>query len=61
MKLGQTVTYSGFKGVSLCGSILNRLHVPCTFDGRVGSDVSISHIFPKGVLAAITPVGGGLA
>ena len=27
--------------------------------GRVGSDVNMSHVFPQGLLVAITLVGGG--
>ena len=41
------------------GVSLYSLHVPSRFGGRAGSDVSRSHIFPQGVLAAITLVGGG--
>ena len=39
---------------------LYSLYVPSGFDGRAGFDVNISHIFPQGVLAAITLVGSGL-
>lgn len=35
------------------------MHVPNGFGGRAVSNVSKSHIFPQGVLAAITLVGGG--
>ena len=40
-------------GASLC-----KLCVPNTFSGRVGFDVDGCHIFPQGVLATITMVGG---
>ena len=33
--------------------------MPGSDSGRAGSDVSRSHVFPQGVLAAITLVGGG--
>ena len=29
------------------------------FDGRAGSEMSKGHIFPQGMLAAITLIGGG--
>ena len=29
-------------------------HVPDGFDRRAGSDVKRSHVFPQGVLAAVT-------
>ena len=41
-------------GASLC-----NLHGPSGFGGRAESDVSRSHTFPPGVLAAITMVEGG--
>ena len=34
--------------------------VPSVFGGRAVLDVSISYVFPQGVLAAVTLVGGGL-
>ena len=40
------------------GAFLCSLHVSSGFDGRTGSDLSMSHIFPQGVLAAVTFVGG---
>ena len=42
------------------GASLDSLHVPSGFGGRAGSDMSTSHIFPQGVLAASTLVGYGL-
>ena len=33
--------------------------MPSAFYGRVGFDMDAIHIFPQGVLAAITLVGGG--
>ena len=41
-------------GVSHCS-----LSVPSGFGGRTGSEGSMDHVFPQGVLAAITVVGGG--
>lgn len=38
---------------SLC-----RLHVPSVFSGRAGFDTGAYHIFPQGVLAPVTLVGG---
>ena len=35
------------------------LCVPRDFRVRPGSEMSMSHVFPQGVLAAITLVGGG--
>ena len=59
MKLGETVIYPGLEGLSSVGAFLHSLHVPSSFDGRAGSDMSTSHIFPQGVLAASILVGGG--
>lgn len=42
-----------YMGASLC-----RLCVPSAFGGRAGFDVDTSHIFPQGVLTAITLLGG---
>ena len=39
--------------------ILYSLHVSSGFGGRAGSDMSMGHIFPHGVLAGVTLVGGG--
>lgn len=38
---------------SLC-----RLHVPTVFSRRAGFDMGAHHIFPQGVLAPVTLVGG---
>ena len=35
------------------------MHVPTAFGGRAGFDVDASHVFPQGVLAAVTLVGDG--
>ena len=48
------------KGCPCVGASLDSLHVPSGFGGRAGSDMSTSHIFPQGVLAASTLVGYGL-
>ena len=45
------------KGCSYVGASLCRLHVPSVLGGRAGFDVDASHVFPQGVLAAITLVG----
>ena len=44
------------KGGPYLGASLYRLHVPRAFDGRAGFDVDANHIFPQGVLAAISLV-----
>lgn len=41
------------------GASLYNIFVPGGFGQRVGSDMSMSHIFPRGVLAAFTFVGSG--
>ena len=41
------------------GASLYRLCVPNAFGGRAGFDMNTSHIFPQGVLAAITLVRSG--
>ena len=41
------------------GTPLYSLHVPSGFGGRVGPEVSTGHIFPSGLMAVITLVGGG--
>ena len=38
---------------------LYRLHVPNAFGGKAGLDVDASHVFPQGVLPAVTFVGDG--
>ena len=43
------------------GAPLYSLCVPSAFFGRAGFDIITSHIFPQGVLAAITLVGGWAA
>ena len=45
--------HCSFVGVSLC-----RLHILSAFGGRTGLDVVASHVFPQGVLAAITLMRG---
>ena len=35
-----------------------RLHVPSVFGVRTGFDVDASHVFPQGLLATITLIGG---
>ena len=47
MKLGETVTYCGLEGVSLCRRVLYSLCVPSAFGRRAGFDVNTSHDFPR--------------
>ena len=47
------------KGWSCVRVSLYRLCVPNAYGGKAGSDVDASHIFPQGVLTALTLVGGG--
>ena len=47
------------KWCSYVGAFIYRLHVPNAFGERAGFDVDPSHVFPQGVLAAITLVGSG--
>ena len=49
------------KGCPCVGASQYSLLVPSGFLGRAGSDVSMSHISPKGMLAVITLVGAGAA
>ena len=45
--------------VYLCmGAFLCSTPLPSGFNWRIGSEVSMDHIFPLGVLAAITLMGG---
>lgn len=45
--------------VYLCrGAFLCSIPLPSGFDWRIGSEVSMGHIFPLGVLAPVTLVGG---
>ena len=48
------------KGYPCVGVTLYSLNVPSAFGGRARSHVSMSHIFPQGVLEAITLVGNGI-
>ena len=60
MNLGETFMYFGLlNGCSYVRASLCRQHVPHAPGGRVGFEVEASHIFPQGVLAAITLVRGG--
>ena len=58
-ELGETVTYRGLEEVFLCGMAPYRLRAQCLC-GRAVLDVNTSYVFPQGVLAAVTLVGGGL-
>ena len=55
--LGETVTYFVLEAVSSVGASSCRPSA-LPFGGRSGFDEDASHIFPQGVLAAITLVGG---
>lgn len=56
VELAETITYPGLEGVSLCGTILIHVHMALV---RAGYEVSMGHILPHSVLAAITLVGCG--
>ena len=47
------------KGCPYVGVPLCKVCVPSAFGGRAGFDMDASHLFPQGVLAAITLLGGG--
>ena len=58
MKLSETITYPGLEGVSFC----ECPYVVCMYPVdlvRTGSEVNTGCVFPRGVLAATTLVGGG--
>ena len=57
MKLGEIVIYPSSEGVLCVGGSLHSLSLPCGFDGRAGSEVSMGHVFPWGLLAPTTLVG----
>lgn len=59
MSLVKTVTYPSLAGSPWVGVSQYSLCVPRDFRVRPGSEMSMSHVFPQGVLAAITLVGGG--
>ena len=46
------------KGCSYVGTSLYRICLLSAFGGKAGFDVDASHIFPQGVLAAVTLVRG---
>ena len=46
------------KGCSFVGRSLSRLCLPSAFGGKAEFDVNAYHIFPQGVLVAITLLGG---
>ena len=49
---------SALKGFSNVAVSLYRLHVPIAFGMKAGFNLDVSHVFPHGVLAAITLVVG---
>lgn len=59
MKLGEPVSYFDLEAVSFVEVTLYSLCVPSGFGQSAGSDISMNHVFPQGLLAAITLVGGG--
>ena len=58
MKLGETVTIAVLKLCPYVSVSLFSLCVPSDFGRRAGFDMNTSHVFPQGVLAAVTLVGG---
>ena len=46
MKLGETVTYLGLEGLSLCGHFPVQSVCVWLFGGRVRCEVSTGHVFP---------------
>lgn len=59
MKFGETVTYCGLEGVSLSGSFPIQSACALWLWWETGFNMSTSHIFPLGLLAAATLVGSG--
>lgn len=59
MSLVKTVAYPSLAGYPWVGVSQYSLCVPSGFGVRPGSEMSMSHLFPRGVLAASTLVGGG--
>ena len=51
MKLGKTVASPSLNGVSCVGASLCSQHVLGVFGRKVGSEVSMGHVFPQSVLA----------
>ena len=51
MKLGKTVSSPILNGVSCVGASLCSQHVLGVFGRKVGSEVSMGHVFPQSVLA----------
>ena len=53
-KLGEQLQVMVLKGYPYVEASLYSLYVPIGFGGRTGSVVSMSHVFPQSVRAAIT-------
>lgn len=58
MNLSETVTYFSFKGMLLCRNVPVQTALSNAFSGKARFDMDVSHIFPQGLLAALTFVGG---
>ena len=59
MNLSETVIYFHFKRMLLCRNAPIQTALPNAFSGKARFDMDISHIFPQGLLAALSFVGGG--
>ena len=59
MNLSETVIYFHFKRMLLCRNAAVQTALPNAFSGEARFDMDISHIFPQGLLAALSFVGGG--
>lgn len=62
LELGETVTYCSLeKGYPCVGATLHSMHASSDLGGGARSDMNTSHIFLRGLLAAITWLEGGAA
>ena len=59
MKLGEILPILILNQYPYVEASLHSLCVPSGFVWRAGSDISMNHVFPQGMLAAIALVGGG--
>lgn len=60
VNLGKTVTYCGLeKGCSYVGESLYRWRLASALGESPGFEMDSSPVFPQGVLAAVTLLGGG--
>lgn len=58
MNLSETVTYFSFKGMLLCRNVPVQTALSNASSGKARFDMDVSHIFPQGLLAALTFVEG---